>query len=261
MSRPASALRGRPSVELQVADCLDYLQSLDTASVDLIVTDPAYSGMNRHLRLGHGRIVGRYSHPDNTHWFQEFHDDPARFSALLHECQRVLRDGRHIYIMFDTFSLLTLGATVRDHFGVKGVIVWDKMSMGMGNYFRRQHEFILFAAKGRRSINRRDITDVWRIRRLHRKTYPTQKPVALFQRMIDASGAPGYVVCDPFLGSGSSAIAALRADCDFRGCDASPDAVRNAQDRISRYLADGVDPYETTPRITSRSALPTVPLF
>jgi DNA modification methylase len=228
---------------------MDYLRSLESDSVDLIVTDPAYSGMNRHLRLGHGRIVGRYSSPDNADWFQEFHDDPEQFGAFLQECKRVLRDGRHIYIMFDTFSLLTLGAIVREHFGVKGVIVWDKMSMGMGNYFRRQHEFILFAAKGRRPINRRDMTDVWSIRRLHRKRYPTQKPVALFQRMVEASAAPGYVVCDPFLGSGSSAIAALRAGCDFRGCDASPEAVGHAQERISRYIADGTDPYELAPTV------------
>ena len=232
---------------MQVADCMDYLRSLETDSVDLIITDPAYSGMNRHLRLGHGRIVGHYSSPGNADWFQEFDDDPEKFACFLQECKRVLREGRHIYIMFDTFSLLTLGATVRDHFGVKGVIVWDKLSMGMGNYFRRQHEFILFAANGRRSINRRDITDVWRIRRLHRKKYPTQKPVALFQRMIEASAAPGYIVCDPFLGSGSSAVAAVSAGCDFWGCDASPEAVRLARERLAGYLADGADPYEAKP--------------
>jgi site-specific DNA-methyltransferase (adenine-specific) len=241
-----TALAPRPhGVEIASADCMDYLRSLDSDSVDLIATDPAYSGMNQHLRLGHGRIVGHYGKPNNDDWFQEFADDPQQFSTFLKECQRVLRDGRHIYIMFDTFSLLTLGAIVREHFGVKGVIVWDKMSMGMGNYFRRQHEFILFAAKGRRSINRRDITDVWTIRRLHKKIYPTQKPVALFQKMLDASAEPGYVVCDPFVGSGSSAIAAITRQCDFRGCDASATAARSARERVDAYLSTGLDPCES----------------
>ena len=230
--------------DIRVADCITFLRTLDSDSVDLIVTDPAYSGMNRHLRLGRGRIVGRYGSPDNNDWFPEFEDDPEQFSVFLGECRRVLRDGRHIYVMFDTFSLLSLGAVVRDHFGVKGVIVWDKISMGMGNYFRRQHEFILFAAKGRRSINGRDITDVWSIRRLHKRNYPTQKPVELFQRMLKASASPGYIVCDPFAGSGTAAIAALSADCTFVGCDASTDAVRIARDRVHAYLNTGVDPLE-----------------
>lgn len=235
------------STDIRVDDCITFLRTLDTGSVDLIVTDPAYSGMNQHLRLGHGRIVGRYSSPDNDDWFQEFEDDPEQFSVFLSECGRVLRDGRHLYIMFDTFSLLSLGAIVRDHFGVKGVIVWDKVSMGMGNYFRRQHEFILFAAKGRRSINSRDITDVWSIRRLHKRSYPTQKPVELFQRMIKASASPGYVVCDPFTGSGTAAIAALTAGCTFVGCDASKDAVRIARERVQVFLNSGIDPLEKAP--------------
>jgi site-specific DNA-methyltransferase (adenine-specific) len=226
------------------ADCMSFLQDLEPESVDLIVTDPAYSGMNRHLKLGHGRIVGRYSKPDNTQWFPEFEDDPKAFGEFLGECNRVLRKDRHLYIMFDTFSLLTLGAIVREYFGVKGVIVWDKMSMGMGNYFRRQHEFILFAAKGQRSLNRHDITDVWSIRRLHRKAYPTQKPVALFAKMIEASAAPGSLVCDPFAGSGAAAIAALGSGCRFIGCDSSSDAVELARSRIDRFCADGVDTLE-----------------
>ncbi len=231
------------------ADCMSFLRSLEADSVDLIVTDPAYSGMNRHLKLGHGRIVGNYSQPDNDAWFPEFDDDPETFGELLRECHRVLRDGRHLYVMFDTFSLLTLGAVVRDFFGVKGVIVWDKMSIGMGNYFRRRHEFVLFAGKGQRPLNRHDMSDVWAIRRLHRKSYPTQKPVALFTKMLDASALPGYVVCDPFAGSGSSAIAALKSGCHFIGCDTSEDAVVLAQSRIARFNGDGCDPLEQPPKV------------
>ena len=231
-----------PSALVVQADCLEFLRSLEDDAVDLIATDPAYSGMNRHLKLGRGRIVGNYSNADNRHWFQEFED--AQFGQFLTECHRVLRPGRHLYIMFDTFSLLSLGPTVREYFDVKGVIVWDKVSMGMGNYFRRRHEFVLFAAKGRRTLNRHDITDVWPIRRIHSKRYPTQKPVALFTKMIEASAEPGFRVCDPFVGSGSSAIAALKGGCSFVGCDASADAVNVAQARIATYVQIGRDPLE-----------------
>ena len=45
------------NVELRREECLTLLGSLPDESVDVVVTDPAYSGMNQHLKLGHGRIV------------------------------------------------------------------------------------------------------------------------------------------------------------------------------------------------------------
>ena len=50
-----------PTYAVQTNDCLAFLQSLPAKSVDLIVTDPAYSGMNKHLNFGQARIVGDYS--------------------------------------------------------------------------------------------------------------------------------------------------------------------------------------------------------
>jgi site-specific DNA-methyltransferase (adenine-specific) len=217
------------------------LRRLPDESVDLIATDPAYSGMNQHLRFGHGRIVGRYGESENPRWFEEFHDDPENYRAFLAECRRVLRNDRHLYVMFDSFSLLTLGPLVREFFEVKNVIVWDKVNVGMGHYFRRRHEHVLFATKGYRKLSRRDLQDVWSIKRLHRAPYPAQKPVALFDRMLCGSVEAGFVVCDPFAGSGSCAIAALRRGCSFIGADIAERAVELARERCRQFLATGED--------------------
>lgn len=225
-------------------DCIALLQALPDESVDLVVTDPAYSGMNQHMKFGHGRIVGHYGRPDNARWFREFHDDPDTYRAFLNECRRVLRNDRHIYIMFDSYSLLSLGALVRESFDVKGIIVWDKVALGMGHYFRRRHEQIVFASKGKRPVARRDLPDVWAVRRVHRAAYPAQKPVALFELMLEASADAGYVVCDPFCGSGSSAVASLRRNCSFIGADIDPQAVELALQRCASVVASGVDPLE-----------------
>ncbi len=233
-----------PRFDIRTQDCIDFLRGLPAESVDLIVTDPAYSGMNRHLRLGHGRIVGHYGKPDNERWFHEFSDDPESYAVFLRECHRVLRRDRHVYIMFDSFSMLSLGALVRDFFDVKGVVVWDKVHLGMGHYFRRRHEQIVFASKGRRKLSRRDLPDVWSVPRLHRATYPTQKPVKLFEYMVQASAEPGFLVCDPFCGSGSSGVAALLGGCGFIGADIDSRAVRIAEDRLGRFTATGEDPLE-----------------
>ena len=156
----------------------------------------------------------------------------------------MLRQDRHVYIMFDSFSMLSLGALVREFFDVKGVVVWDKVHLGMGHYFRRRHEQIVFASKGRRKLARRDLPDVWAVPRIHRAAYPTQKPVRLFELMLEASAEPGFMVCDPFCGSGSSAVAALRLGCDFIGADIDPRAVEIARDRLPRCWRRDQDPLE-----------------
>ena len=249
-STPASAASPVPalgSFAIRTQDCIDFLRGLPDGSVDLIVTDPAYSGMNRHMKFGHGRIVGHYGKPDNARWFQEFSDDPESYAVFLGECRRVLRQDRHIYIMFDSFSLLSLGALVREFFDVKSLVVWDKVHLGMGHYFRRRHEQIVFACKGKRKLSRRDLPDVWAVPRLRRAAYPTQKPVALFELMLAGSAEPGFVVCDPFTGSGSAAVAALRHDCDFVGADIDARAVQLARSRCESVCATGADPLEPLP--------------
>jgi site-specific DNA-methyltransferase (adenine-specific) len=230
-----------PWWRVEQADCLNLLGGIDDASVDCIVADPAYSGMNQHMRFGHGRIVGRYADPANSRWFPEFQDDPATFARFLEECHRVLRPDRHIYVMFDSFSLLSLGALMRARFAVKGIVVWDKVNIGMGHYFRRRHELVVFACKGHRRLGRRDLGDVWRIKRIHRAAYPTQKPVELFARMLAGSVEPGMTVCDPFCGSGSSAVAALAAGCAFVGGDVSRAAVDLTRRRCAAWTATGKD--------------------
>jgi site-specific DNA-methyltransferase (adenine-specific) len=235
---------GFGTFEIRTQDCIDFLRGMPDASVDLIVTDPAYSGMNRHMKFGHGRIVGHYGKPGNERWFHEFSDDPETYAVFLRECHRVLRQDRHIYIMFDSFSMLSLGALVRECFEVKGVVVWDKVHLGMGHYFRRRHEQIVFASKGKRKVSRRDLPDVWAIPRMHRAAYPTQKPAKLFELMVQASAEPGFLVCDPFCGSGSSGVAAVRGGCDFIGADIDPRAVQLSRERLAALVATGLDPLE-----------------
>lgn len=229
------------NISIYQGDCLDFLRSLPSESVDVIVTDPAYSGMNNKMKFGNGRIVGKYQDANNDKWFQEFKDDPETFLTFLHECKRVLKDDRHIYMMIDSFSLLTLGHIMRDVFNVKNIIVWDKIHIGMGHYFRRRHEFILFASKGSRKLNARNIPDVWRVKRITKSKYPTQKPVEVFDFMLSGSASKNFVVCDPFLGSGSAAIAAIKAGCTFIGADVSEKACKISIERIKEYTASKID--------------------
>lgn len=232
-------------VKIYKDDAISFLKKLPSNSIDIIATDPAYSGMNNKLQLGKGRIVGKYSDKgtEDGKWFGEFEDTEENYSLFLTECQRVLKKSTgHIYIMFDSYSLLTLGNIVRNYFEVKNLITWDKVNIGMGHYFRRRHEYIIFATNGNtRKIRNRKFPDVWRFKRIHNSKYPTQKPVEVFQAMIHASSEKDFTVCDPFTGSASSAIAAIKNNCKFVGCDISEKSIEISQERISKFLAKGKD--------------------
>ena len=238
-------------------DAISFLQNLPPNSVDLIVTDPAYSGMNQKLKLGRGKIIGKYNEAgkDGAKWFEEFHDTEENYKAFLDACFRVLKNDRHIYLMFDSFSLLSLAPIAREVFEVKNVLCWDKANIGLGHYFRRRHEFILFASKGKRNLNAKNIPDVWKIKRVTSSAYPTQKPVEVFELMLKGSADKDFIVCDPFLGSGSAAIAALKQKCKFLGCDISSKSVSLSKDRITQFLKTSIDPYQKASLLADDGAM------
>jgi site-specific DNA-methyltransferase (adenine-specific) len=244
-------------VSLFQDDAISFLKKLPSASVDIIITDPAYSGMNQRLKLGRGKIIGKYSEAgkDGAKWFEEFHDTEENYRTFLQECYRVLRNNRHIYIMFDSFSLLSLAPIARDIFEVKNILCWDKANIGLGHYFRRRHEFILFASKGKRNLNSKSIPDVWKIKRVVSSQYPTQKPTEVFELMLKGSADSNFVVCDPFIGSGSSAIAAIKSNCEFLGCDSAEKAVSVSKERIEYFLKNKIDLFQKSSLIGDDEAM------
>jgi len=238
-------------------DAISFLESLPPKSVDLIVTDPAYSGMNQKLKLGSGKIIGKYNDAgkEGAKWFEEFHDTEENYRRFLEACFRVLKDNRHIYLMFDSYSLLSLASLVREVFEVKNILCWDKANIGLGHYFRRRHEFILFGSKGKRNLNSKDIPDVWKIKRVTRSMYPTQKPVEVFELMMKASAEKDFVVCDPFLGSASAGVAAIKSGCKFLGCDISNKALAISRNRLIQFAKTKTDPEQKNSLIADDEAI------
>src|SRR5690606_21646567 len=69
------------SVSIYQDDAISFLKKLPSSSVDVIITDPAYSGMNNKLKLGEGRIVGKYAEKGSGKgkWFSEFADTEENY--------------------------------------------------------------------------------------------------------------------------------------------------------------------------------------
>jgi DNA modification methylase len=188
-------------------DCREVLSRLDL--VDLIVTDPPYgigyvSGQ-RDAMGTLGPIVGDR--------------DSAAVVEILGLAVKTLREARHAYI-FGPLDLSSLPL------GGRTELIWDKGSVGMGDLslpWGSSHERIAFGVRIKSAKNRSDgygngaarlrrgtVLRVPRMNSRQNANHPTEKPVALLRELIESSSRIGEIVLDPFMGCGSTLVAAAK---------------------------------------------------
>ena len=226
VSEPAPS----PSYWLSRLDAVAWLRGLPDASVDLVVTDPPYESLEKHRAVGTTTRL-KHSKSSSNDWFTVFPN--ARFEELFREVHRVMRKNTHFYLFCDQETMF-VAKPIAEQVGFRfwKPLVWDKMKMGMGYHYRARYELILFFEKGKRKLNDLGIPDVIQVPRVHRG-YPTEKPVEVSEVLVCQSTEPGELVVDPFMGSGSAGVAAVRLGRDFLGNDTCAEAVELARDRVS----------------------------
>ncbi|EKO3686606.1 site-specific DNA-methyltransferase [Vibrio metschnikovii] len=209
-------------------DAVTWLSTLDTASVDLLITDPPYESLEKHRKIGTTTRL-KVSKASSNQWFEIFPND--RFEALLREVYRVLKNHSHFYLFCDQETMFVI-KPIAESIGFKfwKPIVWDKVSIGMGYHYRARHEYILFFEKGKRKLNDLSIPDILTHKRVYRG-YPTEKPVSLLEVLVAQSSREGELVVDPFFGSGSTLVAAKNLHRQFKGNDISPSAHEHIRQR------------------------------
>jgi len=191
-------------------------ETIDLASLDLS------SFMLRFARsLGHDATIRR--HENHTAGFWRVRFDPAEKARpitvvsveSMGETDLVdiaIDDARQLYQLHD-------GA------------ITHNCSIGMGYHYRARYEFVMFFEKGKRKLHDLGIADVLEVPRV-RGGYPAEKPSALSQILIGQSSVEGDLVVDPFMGSGSSGVAALELKRRYAGNDVSDDALKLARERL-----------------------------
>jgi site-specific DNA-methyltransferase (adenine-specific) len=218
--------------DLSVVDAVEWLRAQPAESLDLIVTDPAYESLEKHRAVGTTTRL-KHSKASSNDWFSVFPN--ARFGELFDEAFRALKRNTHLYLFCDAETMFVAKPEAeRAGFKFWKPLVWDKQTIGMGYHYRARYEFILFFEKGKRRLNDLGIADVIAVPRVHRG-YPAEKPPAVSEVLIKQSTLPGELVGDPFMGSGSVGVAALRAGRRFRGTDLNPEAVRLTADRLRQF--------------------------
>ena len=231
-----------PLFELSVQDAVNWLRDQPAESVDLLITDPAYESLEKHRAIGTTTRL-THSKASSNNWFTVFPNE--RFGELFQEAFRVLRRNSHFYLFCDAETMFVAKPEAeRAGFRFWKPLIWDKRTIGMGYHYRARYELILFFEKGKRRLNDLGVADVITVPRI-RGGYPAEKPVAVSEVLVTQSSQPGDIVADPFMGSGSAGVAAVKNGRRFRGNDLNPDAVRHSAERL-RPFGTGKEPPELT---------------
>ena len=222
---------------LHLGDCLDVMQDIPDGSVDMVCTDPPY-GMN---------FQSNWSKNGPRH--KKIEGDSAADFRWLQDAFRLLKpDGGGLISFCDWNTSHRWREEIeRAGFVIKSQVIWDRLHHGMGDLkgaFAPQHDIVWYATKGRRIFVNGRPKSVIRHKRpspADDHGHPTCKPVALMEELIRATDdGSGSVVLDPFLGSGTTGVAAANTARRFIGIEMDADYFTVAQSRIRTAQADAI---------------------
>ena len=202
-------------VTIYHGDALAVMAALPADAVDVVFTDPPYSSGARNAATLRGRGSMRRHSGDygNEKWIGGDNLAAHGFAMLVRlfgtESLRVTARDGHLFSFMDWRQLPVLqGAIESAGWSARALLVWDKLSFGMGNGFRQQAEFVLHASKGTGdNFLRHDVgTVIGEKRQSDMLGHPTAKPIVFVETCLSA--VPSGVVLDPFMGSGTTLRAA-----------------------------------------------------
>ena len=199
--------------DLHHGDCREFIPTLKNDSIDCLLTDPPY-GIG-YAGVEHDKAVLAHSKVRHTVFAGD--ESPDSAATLLDEMLEAvvpkLKTGAHAYIFcsWKTFGLFE--EVVKRHLEMRNLIVWVKNNWGVGDClgnWAEQHELVIYASKGRTTTwcgEGRPINVLFHDRILS-LVHPTEKPESLLREFIEVATYPGEVVLDPFMGVGSTILAA-----------------------------------------------------
>jgi len=231
---------------LYLGDAIEILNSLEPESVDLIFADPPYNLSNDGFTCQSGKQVSvNKGYWDKSSGFDADFDFHNRWISA---CYRVLKPNGTIWISGTYHSIYACGyALQKQAWHIINDITWFKPNAAPNlacRQFSASHETLLWAKKHKKAkhtFNYKDLKygkwendffkkpdkqmrSVWAINTSPQSEkifgkHPTQKPLALLERIILASSNIGDVVIDPFCGSATTGVATIKNNRIFIGID------------------------------------------
>lgn len=208
-----------PLPQLIHGNCIDALATIQPGSVDLVVTDPPYVCRYRDRS---GRRLAGDNHAD---WILPAFDQIAR--AMRHDS---------ICVSFYGWTAIAEFMDAWKRSGLKpvGHLVWHKRYASRIGFVEARHEQAFILAKGNPPRPARPLPDVLPWTYTGNQLHPTQKAVEVIQPLIEAFSRSGDLVLDPFMGSGTTGVAAGQCGRRFLGIELDSQHFANARARILR---------------------------
>ena len=224
-------------------DCIEVMKQIPDNSVDLVVTSPPYNLKNS---TGNGMKDGRggkwanaalqngYSHYDDNMPHDKY---VAWQRKSLEEMMRSIKDTGAIFYNHKRRvqnGLLQDRQDIVNGFPVRQIIIWQRkggLNFNRG-YFLPTYEVIYLIAKKKFALvpKANAYGDVWEFTQEMNNPHPAAFPVDLIERIIGSTDA--QIILDPFMGSGTTALAAKNLKRKYIGIDISPDYCEMAIRRI-----------------------------
>ena len=222
-------------------DCIELMRQMPDKCVDLVLTDPPYR-VTSHGSAGTMSGYWATSSAKNGKIFENNNIDITDYLPMLY---RVLKDNTHCYIMCNNLNLPHFFDVIsKSDFHFVKLLVWDKQTKICGRYYMGQVEHIFLLRKGGdRPINNCSQSDLLSFPNYNREKdkdgkniHDSIKPISLMQCMIENSSAQGDIVFDPFLGSGTTAVACIKENRRFVGCEIDKNYYEISKRRIDNAL-------------------------
>jgi site-specific DNA-methyltransferase (adenine-specific) len=209
-------------VNIYHGDCRDILNELPSESIDMVLTDPPYGVGYR----------GRWC----SDWDELIGDrDPAELYTAYSQLFRVLKPNSFCLSFYGWPDAdLFVGAWKLLSFRPVSHIVCVKNNIGLGYFARGRHETAYLLAKGQPPRPQLAASDVFEWERESPTYHPCQKPLQVISRLLATFSPENAVILDPFMGSGTTLLAARNLGCRAIGIEIDERYCQVASDRLAQ---------------------------
>lgn len=218
------------AVTLYLGDALEVLPTLTAGTAHAVLTDPPYV-------IG---AVSAGSIGSKSGGWADMMNSSMWFTAWYRMCDRLLKHTGALWTFCNWRTVpVVMRAAIDASLPVTSLAVWDKEWIGPGGTqgLRPSYEMIALLAKAGYAVPDRGIPDVIRhkVGSYKPNGHPAEKPEGLARRILGISGlGPGSLVIDPFLGSGTTALAARSLGIRCIGIEAEERWCELAARRLSQ---------------------------
>ena len=225
--------------KLILGDSLKELNKLESKSIDMIFADPPYFLSGDGISCSGGKMVS----VNKGYWDKKINtSEKHRFNRKwIKQCYKILKDNGTIWISGTMHNIYSIGmALEQEGFKIINNITWEKLNPPPNiscRYFVHSTETILWAKKDIKNAKHKfnydlmkelngnkQAKDVWKTsltKPSEKKCgkHPTQKPIAILEKIILVSTDEGDLILDPFNGSGTTGIVANKLNRKYIGID------------------------------------------